>query len=64
MNLDLPSEKQVKFIKALKRRKHQSAVEFEALLREHAGVMRLEDLRRSEASAVIDALQALPDPPR
>ncbi|MCA8920655.1 MAG: hypothetical protein KDD82_02530 [Planctomycetes bacterium] len=53
------SEKQVGFVKTLKRRAHMTDAEFGAFLQEHAGTAELEEVGRRDASAVIDALLAL-----
>ena len=55
------SDKQVGFIKSLKRRAHLTDDEFTTLLQEQAGVTVLEELGRRDASAVIDALLARAD---
>lgn len=64
VNLDAPSEKQLKFIKSLKRKKHLTEAELSEVLRAQAGVKLLDYLGRQDASKVIDALLALPDPPK
>lgn len=51
------SDKQVGFIKSLKRRAHLTDEEFEELLREVAGVSEVEEVGKRDASALIDELQ-------
>ena len=53
------SEKQVKFIKSLKRRAHLTEEEFKALLEEQAGVSEAEEVGRRDASGLIDHLLGL-----
>ena len=53
------SEKQVKFIKSLKRKAKLDDAAFEAFLMEHAKVKTAEEVGRREASAVIDKLIAM-----
>jgi uncharacterized protein DUF1018 len=52
------SEKQIGFIKSLKRRAHLTGAEFTELLQEIGGVSEVENLGKRHASAMIDALQA------
>lgn len=52
------SDKQIGFIKSLKRRAHLTSAEFADLLQEIAGVSELEEVGKRHASALIDALQA------
>ena len=52
------SDKQIGFIKSLKRRAHLTGAEFSELLQEIAGVTEVENLGKRHASALIDALQA------
>ncbi|RMG10904.1 MAG: hypothetical protein D6731_16550 [Planctomycetota bacterium] len=56
---DRASDKQVGFIKSLKRRALLTTEEFEALLLERGGVRTPEELGKRDASAVIDALKEL-----
>lgn len=51
------SEKQVGFIKSLKRRAHLTDAEFTALLEDMGGVTELEELGRRDASSLIDELK-------
>lgn len=53
------SEKQIKFIKSLKRRALLTDAEFASLLQEKGGVSSVADLGRRDASGVIDELKAL-----
>jgi hypothetical protein len=55
------SEKQVNFIRSLKRRAHLTEEELAALLEEVGGVTAPEELSRRDASAVIDELLARAD---
>lgn len=50
------SEKQVGFMRSLKRRAHLTDEEFAAFLEEHAGVRAPEEVGKRDASAIIDAL--------
>jgi len=52
------SDKQIGFIKSLKRRAHLTGAEFTELLQEIGGVTEVENLGKRHASAMIDALQA------
>ncbi|MBL4845682.1 MAG: hypothetical protein JKY65_09160, partial [Planctomycetes bacterium] len=52
------SDKQIGFIKSLKRRAHLTDAEFTELLQEVAGVSALEEVGKRHASTLIDALQA------
>ncbi|MBI3722862.1 asparagine--tRNA ligase [bacterium] len=53
------TEKQVKFMKSLKRRAKLDDAAFEKIVEETAGVKKLEDVGKREASALIDKLLAL-----
>ncbi|MEZ6184888.1 MAG: hypothetical protein R3F62_07750 [Planctomycetota bacterium] len=53
------SEKQIGFVRSLKRRAHMTDAEFAQFLQEKAGTSELEQVGRRDASAVIDALLAL-----
>jgi hypothetical protein len=55
------SDKQVGFIKSLKRKALLTDSEFETLLQQKAGVPKVEDLGKRDASAVIDELIKLKD---
>lgn len=55
------SEKQVKFIKSLKRRAQLTQDEFSTLLEEVGGVSEVEEIGKRDASAMIDELLALAD---
>jgi hypothetical protein len=57
----LASEKQVGFMKQLKRRAHLTDDEFAALLQDRAGVTTPEEVGKRDASAVIDELLAMAD---
>lgn len=57
----LASEKQVGFMKSLKRRAHLTDDEFAALLQDRAGVTTPEEVGKRDASAVIDELLAMAD---
>ena len=50
------SDKQVGFMRSLKRRAHLTDDEFSAFLEEHAGVTQPEEVGKRDASAIIDAL--------
>ena len=59
------SEKQVGFLKSLKRRAHLTDEEFTALLEEKGGVRELSELGRRDASSLIDELLVgIPNQPR
>jgi hypothetical protein len=55
------SDKQVGFMKQLKRRAHLTDDEFAALLQDRAGVTEPEEVGKRDASAVIDELLAMAD---
>lgn len=55
------SEKQVSFMKQLKRRAHLTDDEFAALLQDRAGVTDAADVGKRDASAIIDELLGLAD---
>lgn len=59
---DRPTPKQLDFLASLKEQKGLDDDGLGAILREHAGVERLDRLERRAASAVIDALLELPNP--
>lgn len=59
----LASEKQVGFMKSLKRRAHLTDDEFAALLQDKAGVTTPEEVGKRDASAIIDELLALANKP-
>jgi hypothetical protein len=58
------SEKQVGFMKSLKRRAHLTDDEFAALLQDKAGVTTPEEVGKRDASAIIDELLALANDPK
>jgi hypothetical protein len=55
------SDKQVGFMKSLKRRAHLTDDEFAKFLDEHAGTTQVEKVGKRDASKVIDALLAIVD---